>query len=310
VVGATKVKAGATVCSVGSITPPFLCLASGASGGVEPLGDPLYDLPEPPGLPTSFPSETKASDKKIDLTCPMKDHPEVAPGVCVFGKLKAENGGEIHLHGPAIFVVNGIEVKGRKNDSKPSVITMSNSGSNPAGVMLFNVGKITVNDGGELHLKAMSRSEAISIQPSTKYYEQYAQIALFQARCRAKDLNSEKCDSVNAKGQKILLKSKKKNSGQTATFTFGGALYAPNSKLEIKGFAEDEDPPALEDIDPLNDPTEVDDPNDLDIEATYDFDQSTVIVGELVVGKNGKLVINTEWPYAAGYLIPTSSLIE
>ena len=302
VVGATQVKSGATVCQAGQVLPPFLCLQSGAGSGITALGDPLFDLEEPPGVPSGFPGETKASDKTTTLKCPGPNSVAASPNVCVYGKLKAENGGELRLEGPGVFIANGLEVKGRKNDAKPSQIVVDKN--KPA--MIFNVGKIIVNDGGELHLQAMSLTQAKSIG-----FPDYADIALFQARCRAKDINNpEKCDALNAKGQKILLKTKKKTNGQSGSFTFGGTLYAANSKLEIKGFAEDEDPPAMEDIDEDNDVNEPDDLDPLDEEAGFDFQRSAIIVGELVVGKKGKLVVDTQWPYAAGYLNPTSTLIE
>ena len=94
---------------------------------------------------------------------------------------------------------------------------------------------------------------------------------------------------MNAKGQKIMLKGKKKSSGQVPTSTFTGTIYAANSKLEIKGFADDEDPASLEDIDESNDPVEGDDLTEPDPDTVQNFTKS---VSEVVSASMVSLLLS------------------
>jgi hypothetical protein len=224
-----------------------------------------------PAVPRSWPGETKV-DRGTRV---------LGPGT--YGKLKVEHGAKVILQGTGVFVFNGIEVK----EDGSSLMSVN--------ALVYNVGKFTVTGGADVALKAMSPSQAAQAG-----VDRYAGIAFFQARCRAKDVGTEKCDDVNkAKGQKVQLKGKKKANGG---LSFDGAFYAPNSKVEIKGDSELFDTEIDNDDDEANDSP--DDDTDTvttpyDPELDVDFSKSLLVAGELNVGKKGRLRIDTDWPPAA-----------
>lgn len=238
--------------------------------GVPTIGDPLAGIDEP-AVPRSWPGETKVDKATRTL----------APGV--YGKLKIEHGGKVILQGPGAFVFNGIEVKDAGSTLKS------------VHALVYNVGKFSVTGGADVELKAMAPSHAVQAG-----LPKYAGIAFFQARCRSKDVGTEKCDDVNkAKGQKVQLKGKKDNGG---SWSFDGAFYAPNSKVEIKGESELFDAEIDNDDDEANDWP--DDDTDTvtspyDPELAVDFSKSLLVAGELNVGRRAQIRIDTAWPPAA-----------
>jgi hypothetical protein len=237
--------------------------------GVAPVADPLAAIDEPP-VPTKWPGESKF-DKGGTVTV-------LRPGT--YGKLKIENGAKVVLQGPGVFTFNGIELR-----DDGSLLQSTSA-------MVFNVGRMLADGGTDIDLRAMSLTEATSVG-----VPDHAGIAFFQARCKAKDIGTDKCDAVTAKGQKITLKGKKTTG---VGWSFDGAFYAANSKVEIKGNSEVFDPAALDDDDDSNDPYDDDTDPSGPAEHEVGMRRSAMVVGQLNVGKGATIRLDTEWPpYAA-----------
>jgi hypothetical protein len=243
-------------------------LSAPATAKKPTIGDPLDWVPEPTWAP-------KGQDKNFDRT-----NGTLTPGI--YGKLTVQHGGSVKLQGPGVFVFYGIEVR---DDN--SLLDLSNG-------MIFNVnGQFKVDRGGDLEMKAMNAAQAAAIGRP-----EYEGIALFQARCKAKDINTPKCDLAN--GQKVLLKGKKKGPGSNspAAWRIDGAIYAASSPVQLKGETEIYDAESNFDDDESNDPADTFDPDD-DAELAVTGSRTMIIGALITVGKGSSIVLTPKWPDAA-----------
>ena len=254
----------------------------GLQTGVVPAKDPLALL-EAPAVTRAMVREADDVNAKGEETVLT-----LTPGV--YGRLKVDDGATVVLQGPGVFAFEKIEVK------KGGTLRSD-------AAMIYNLGKLRV-DKATLDIQAMDLAEATSAG-----VEQFSGIALFQARCKGNKIGTAACDALkNAKGEDIQLKGKKKRDGSAGVWRFDGAIYAPNSKVQIKGESEAMDCAEPEDADDeqeepeescLSEDVEPDEPfaPQLDVESS----RSLFVVGRLKVGNKAALSIDTEWPPAAVY---------
>jgi hypothetical protein len=255
VVGGVNRSAGTTVTGL---------LSSGAAV----LSDPLADVPEPP-LPGAWPAATTVAGAGVVTT--------LYPGT--YGALTVDTGATVVLHGPGVFVFNGIRIGG-----DGSLLRSTSA-------MLYNVGELRADAGAEVSLQAMTLVEATAVG-----VPQYAEIAYFQGRCTGPGYNSAKCDAGTGTGHTVLLKGRNRSG---VAWGIEGALYAPTSKVEIRGISELFDPPADNDDDPTNDSPYPDYTDPADAELDVAMRGSMMIVGQLSVGRGASLRLQAAGPPAA-----------